>query len=121
MVVDPVEHRRSVRSIVIDPVERPLAVMYIYGLECPYGAFVLHSNSFLEYYSLFIDSCKVYSSDLYSTPAFLPEVPSQHNPLDTIPSYLTTCFRIFNNWGIPNMLLLHYNASLEALFINELC
>ena len=63
--------------------------MYIYGLECLYEAFVLHSNSFLEYYSLFIEPCKVYSSDLYSTPTFLPEVPNQHNPLDTIPSYLT--------------------------------
>ena len=94
MVIDPIEHRRSVRSMVIDPIERPLAVMYIYGLECPYGAFVLHSNSFLEYYSLFIDSCKVYSSDLYSTPIFLPEVPNQHNPLDTIPSYLTSDYLI---------------------------
>ena len=41
--------------------------MYIYGLDGPYGAVVLHYNSFLEYYYCyqFIDSCKVCSSDLH--------------------------------------------------------
>ena len=62
-------------------------LIYIYGLECLYKTFVLHSNSFLEYYSLFIDSCKMYSSDLYFISVFLPEVPSQYTPLNIILLY----------------------------------
>ena len=90
IVTNSIKHYYLVWLIVINSVKQFLAIMYIYGLECPYKAFVLYLNSFLKYYSLFIDFCKVYSSNLYFTPTFLPGVLNQHNFLDTIPSYLTT-------------------------------
>ena len=64
-------------------------LIYIYELECLYETFVFHLNSFLEYYSLFIDFYKMYNSDLYFTSALLSEVLNQHNFLNTILLYFT--------------------------------